>query len=366
MSHPMSQTQFQALLEKQIDSGGIRNIVARIQSADGQVDLAAAAGVADRHSQTPMTPDTPYFIASISKLYTAAIIMRLYEQGSLDLDAPVSAYLPAALLDGLHVYKGQDYSQQLKVCQLVSQTSGLPDYFEDKPKGGRSLYEAIKQGAPDRACTTEEIMALVRSIPAKFEPDAAGGRRAHYSDTNYHLLGAIIEAVTGQSYADNLEQVIVRPLGLQQTYACGAGQSASRQKPAMIWFRDRPLDLPLFIASHVAEGGIVSTTAESVVVLRAFFDGRLFDRQHFARMTRQWNGIFFPIQYAYGMMRFKVSRILSPFQPAPELIGHSGSTGSFAFYSPQRQLYFAGTINQASAPGKPFRLMLQWANMLKA
>jgi D-alanyl-D-alanine carboxypeptidase len=360
----MNQATFESWVTRQIGND-IKNIVVHVQSRDGRVDLAAAAGSADAERTTAMTVDTPYFIASVSKMYTAAMIIKLYEQGRLDLDNAISAYLPAALLEGIHVYKGRDYSQQIRVYQLVSQTSGLPDYFEDRPKGGRSLYDDLKRGAPDRSYTSEELMAIVRSIPPKFEPDARNGKRAHYSDTNYHLLGMIIEAVTGKSYTENLAHMISDPLGLQHTYAFNASQARSERKPAAIYFKDRVLDLPLFISSHVAEGGIVSTTAESLVFLRGFFDGKLFDKQHFERMTRQWNGIFFPIQYGYGIMRFKMSRILSPFQPAPELIGHSGSTGSFAFYSPERELYFAGTINQSAAPGRPFRLMLQLANQLK-
>lgn len=359
----MNQTKFEAFINKQVGTGHIHNIVAQVQSKDGWVDFAAAAGYASVADQTPMTTGTPYFIASVSKTYTAAMIMRLHEQGTLNLDTPISAYLPAALLEGLHVHNGHEYSQQIKVYQLVSQTSGLPDYFEGKPQGGRSLYDEVKHGMPDRAYSSEELMAIVRGLAPKFAPDAKDGKRAHYADTNYHLLGAIIEAVTGQSYAENLTRMICEPLALVHTYAFDAAQAASRQKPAMMYFKDRPLDLPLFISSHMAEGGIVSTTAESLTFLRAFFAGELFDKKHFERMMRQWNSIFFPIQYAYGMMRFKVPRLLSPFRPTPELIGHSGSTGSFAFYMPARELYFAGTINQAAAPGKPFRLMLQMANM---
>ncbi len=361
----MQQTQFATLIAAQVGKGAVKNIVAHVQSQDGTLDFASAAGLAHVASGVPMTVDTPYCIASVSKLYTVALIMRLYEQGLIDLDQPISAYLPAPLLEGIHVHHGRDYSQQLTVAQLVSQTSGLPDYFEDKPKGGQSLDEAFQAGAPDRGYSTPELMAITRSIPAKFAPAAHDGKKAHYADTNYHLLGAIIEAVTGQTYAAAVEQMICAPLGLRHTYALTAERVQSEPKFATIYAQDRALDLPLFLASHGAEGGIIATTRENLTFLRAFFDGKLFDAQHFTRMTRQWNSIFFPIQYAYGIMRFKMPRILSPFQPMPELIGHSGSTGSFAFYSPARALYMVGTLNQTNAPSKPFRLMLQIMSAIK-
>ena len=100
----------QALLDRQVGKGGIRNIVAALQSADRRIDFRGAAGIADPRTGAAMTPDTPYFIASITKMFTAAVAMRLYEQKRLELEAPVSQYLPPELTRGIHVYKGTDYS----------------------------------------------------------------------------------------------------------------------------------------------------------------------------------------------------------------------------------------------------------------
>jgi len=87
----------QSLLTAQVGKGGLHNIVAAVQSFDQRLDFVGAAGVADPDSGAMMQPDTPYFIASITKMYTAAIIMQLYEQQRLDLAAPVSDYLPTDL-----------------------------------------------------------------------------------------------------------------------------------------------------------------------------------------------------------------------------------------------------------------------------
>ena len=74
-------------------------------------------------------------------------------------------------------------------------------------------------------------------------------------------------------------------------------------------------------------------------------------------MTSQWNRIFYPLRYGYGLMRFKVPRALSPFRAQPELIGHSGSTGSFCFLAADRGISIAGTINQMDDQSRPFKLM---------
>jgi|GEM_PF-7078078 len=127
----------QSLLNAQIGKGGVHNIVTAVQSYDKSLDFVGAAGVADPVSGVSMTPETPYFIASVTKMYTAAIAMQLHTEKKLDLEAPISSYLPSSLVDGIHAYKGIDYSRQIKVYQLINQTSVLADYEMENPRGER-------------------------------------------------------------------------------------------------------------------------------------------------------------------------------------------------------------------------------------
>lgn len=360
----MKQTELQALLDRQINKGHVYNLVVGVQSTDRSIDLAAAAGRANPETGTTMTVDTPYNIASITKMYTASVTLKLHEQGLLDLDEVISKYLPVSLINGIHVYKGKDYSCQIRVYQLVNQTSGLADYYLDKPRGDQSVFDVLKQGH-DRALDIGQIMAIVRSLSPRFEPGASNGTKAHYADTNYQLLGAIIESVTGKSIADNFQEMIFAPLNLKHTYLYDAADRRSDQTPATIYYKEHVFNLPAFFSSKRTDGGIFSTVCENLVFLRAFFDGKLFAPTFFDRMMRRWNAIFFPMQYGYGMMRIKLPRVFSPFQPIPEFIGHSGSTGSFAYYCPEKALYLAGTMNQITAQRRAFQLMIQIANALQ-
>ena len=98
----------------------IRNCVLSVMKGDGSFSWSGAAGTASRNSPAPMAKDTPIYIASITKLYTAVAIMRLYEKGALSLDDPMSRYLPEELIQGIHVYKGKDYSKEITIKQLLS------------------------------------------------------------------------------------------------------------------------------------------------------------------------------------------------------------------------------------------------------
>jgi CubicO group peptidase (beta-lactamase class C family) len=355
------EARLQQLVDRQVAKKQIRNIVVGMQSADGGIDAAAAAGVADTAGSVAMTTETPYYLASITKMYTATVIMKLAAAGGIDLKAPISTYLRSELLERTHVIDGTDYSGQATVSQLLDQTSGLADYFEDKPKGGVSLVDDLQAGR-DRALSIEDIIEIVRRIPPEFAPGAGRGGKAHYSDTNYALLGAIIEAVTVKTVADNFHEMIFTPLGLTDTFVFDHTQELP--SPAAIYFKDRVIDIPLAMSSFAPDGGVVATLADSLRFLRAFFGGELLTGDQLTYMTSRWNRIFFPLRYGSGLMQFKLPRWMSPFKAPPDLIGHSGSAGSFAFHDPKRDVFLAGTVNQMHNPGRPYRLMTQMVGLL--
>lgn len=216
----------QQLIEKESQKANTHSVLLGVQSAYGQVNFQGAAGDAQA--------DSPFYIASVTKMYTVATLMSLLDEGKLSLDAPLSDYLPGDLLNGIHVYEGTDYSHQLKVYQLVHQTSGLADYFEE------NLDEDFKQNR-DHDYSVEKVVAIVSEMSPVAAPDSG---KSHYSDTNYQLLGAIIEAITGRSLAEVFQARIFDKLGLTDTYLFDRNQPHGDQNPLPLYFKDVQLDLP--------------------------------------------------------------------------------------------------------------------------
>jgi CubicO group peptidase (beta-lactamase class C family) len=213
----------------------------------------------------------------------------------------------------------------------------------------------------DRAIDTPQAMEIVRSLSPHFAPGTRG--KAYYSNANYRLLGAIIESVTEKSMAANFKERIFDPLDLTCTYLFDCASHLPGDHPATIYLKDAPARVPKYLSSNVSDGGLVSTAAECLVFLRAFFEGRLFNKALFERMG-QWNSIFFPLRYGYGLMYFRLPRFVS-LRSLPEFIGHSGTTGSFAFTCPSMSLYLAGTVNQIASPARPFFLMIALVRALR-
>jgi CubicO group peptidase (beta-lactamase class C family) len=310
-----------------------------VETGDGSFSWTGAAG--------GMQEDSRYFIASVTKLYMTAVLLRLAGEGRIRPEDRIGDYLPASLCEGLHVLKGTDHSGEITVTHLMSNTSGLPDYFFHKQAGGRTAADELMEGR-DEPWPLERTIKLVKNLRPRFRPGAKG--RAAYSDTNYQLLGRIIETVTGKPVGEVFREYLFEELGLKDTYAYSDPRDDS---PVPYHYRDRQVWLPRYMTSVTPEGGIVSTAAEVMVFLKAFFNGRFFPKEKIGEL-KKWNLLLPPpgmFYFGVGLEKLFTPRILNPFKPIREVLGFWGQTGSFAFHHPETDLYFCGTTNQIDGTG---------------
>ena len=321
--------------------------------------------------------DTPFFLASIDKLYNATIAMILNETGQLDLDASISTYLPNTITRGLHRYAGIDHSDRITVRHLLSHTSGLADWLEDySSTGSRLIDEIIKQG--DLSLTINDLADLVREqLKSHFPPQDISAKhpKVRYSDTNYMLIIAIIEAVTGQPLHQVHEQLLYKPRDLRHTYFPGLSEPLdSTSEPMNLHARGEPLHIPLLMRSI---RGIYSTAMDSVAFLRGFMRGDMFQcPENPLSMQRNWNKFGFPmdraalhtpgwpIEYGLGIMRFRLPRLLTPLHSMPPVLGHTGSTGCWLFYCPGLDLFLSGSVDEVTAGAIPYRVVPKLLNIL--
>lgn len=161
-------------------------------SDGGDVVWAGGVGVANAEWTVPNTADTRFRIGSVTKQFTAALVLQLMEQGLVDLHVPVSTYVPEVPVD-----------ERITTHHLLTHTSGLFNYTS---LPDLSEFMGIEH-------TPAEVMARIEDKPLDFEP----GDGWQYSNTGYILLGMIVENVTGQSFADALQDRLLDPLGLTAT-----------------------------------------------------------------------------------------------------------------------------------------------------
>ena len=366
----MKNTQDTKLLQDTLDQliglKGIRHAIFSVESLDGSFKWAGAKGMSQSDG-TPMDVDTPFWIASITKLFIASTILKLHEAHKLSIDNLVIQYLPEDMLRGVHVIKGVDYYNQLTIRHLLSHSSGIPDYLEIKSDNNKTIIDEILEG-DDKTWTTNDVLQIVRKAQKPlFEPQLLTNSkyRVHYSDTNFQILIAIIETITHQNIETAFREYLFKPLNLTHTFHPGSLPLSQSKHVATVWIEDLAFEnKPLGIRSF---GDLNSTLADLTAFMRALITGKVFqNKQTLDMMCGMWQTFDFgfsllapgwPIQYGLGMMRFKIPRFMTPFSPIPDLIGHTGATGSWLFYCAELELIFAGTLSQVTAAPVPFKVI---------
>ncbi len=309
-----------------------------------------------------ITKDQPYFIAGVTKLFTTAIILHLKSDGKLSLGDPITYCFEDDIMQGLHVYRGSNYSNELTIKNLLSHTSRLPDYFQDKRENGKRLEEEWVNGCDQYWSfhwSFQQLLARIKKMKPPFPPGAK--KRAHYCDANFQLLGKLIEVITKNSYSENCDDFIFKPLGLSKTYVY---KDLTDRTPMAMYYKSNELHIPRAMTSTGPEGGMVSTTEELLIFIEAFFSGKLFP-VHYINDLQEWNNIFFPLQAGIGIHKFQLPWLFNPTGTIPIFIGHSGISGALAHHNPKEKLFVLGTVNQVARPELSFKIMIGLVQTLR-
>ncbi|MEV7780059.1 serine hydrolase domain-containing protein [Kitasatospora sp. NPDC088351] len=268
-----------------------------------------ASGRADLDTGRPASAGDRLRIGSITKTFTATVVLQLVDEGRLSLDATVDDYLPGLV-------RGNGYDgRTITVRQLLQHTSGLPDHAD-------AFATADTDWLRHHDFTPRELVEAALRLP----PPATTW---HYSTTNYVLAGLLIERVTGRSYESETERRIIRPLGLRDTYWPG-GSEVIRGRHSHSYFtveRDGAavrVDGTRWNTSAGGAGGaLVSTPSDVNRFLDALLGGRLLSPRQLARMRDTVPGD--PGRLGPGG-RYGLGLITSPLSCGGQWSGHTGST----------------------------------------
>lgn len=268
-------------------------------------------------------------LSGVTKMYTAAVIFKLVDLHKISLETKISQFFHDSFMEQLHVKDAVDYGRTITIGQLLNQTTGIPDYFFQSDKWCASIVERFDQ---DPSFTLEELIHLSKAKDPSFLP----GKKAMDSDTNYQLLGAIIEKVTGMELEEVFDTIIYEPLGLKKT---GLYTVDKVYDFGDIYYQGELYQIPNVLASQKAAGGMISTLEENLVFLRGFCNAKLFDPSHIETIMK-FQKMSMVTNYGAGIMQVKMA--------GDEIYGHFGITGSVSVYVPKHQIYISGVINEVS------------------
>ncbi|MES2338884.1 MAG: serine hydrolase domain-containing protein [Pseudomonadota bacterium] len=303
------------------DQPGATVIVTR----GGRTLYAGARGLADVGAKTPLTPDSVIRIGSITKQFTAAVILQLVEEGRLRLDDPLSKFLPGYPAPG----------GAATVRQLLNHTSGIRSYT-----GIPGWMVAANTGQPH---TTDQVVAVFRDLP----PEFPAGTKWNYNNSGYVLLGAIIERVTGKPWYDAIATRITGPLGLRTIRYGGATPGADWARPYTVGAQPaQAIDMSV----PQAAGGLVGSVRDLAAWAQALHHGKVVKSASYAQMiapTILADGTRNP--YGFGLSNGSV-RGLATIEHSGGIFG--GNTDSL--YLPAQDIFvavFANSDSPAASPG---------------
>nr|WP_201468930.1 serine hydrolase domain-containing protein [Microbacterium hydrocarbonoxydans] len=274
---------------------GYPAVLASVTSPGGDVENAVAGAGNIETGEEPAI-DAEVRIASNTKMFVATVVLQLVDEGLVDLDAPIDTYLP-----GMITGEGID-GADITVHQLLQQTTGLPEYAD------RIAADAF--GAQKQYISPRDMLDVALSRPAGFAP----GERWEYSNTNYLVLGLLIEAVTDRAIAEQIDERIVRPLGLEHTYFPAPGERELRGEHPIGYHADVPGELREFSDMDTSfawsAGAMVSTPAELNTFMRALLNGELLSGEALATMQTTvpaGDELWPEAEYGLGLQRYPLS-----------------------------------------------------------
>ncbi|MGW0173093.1 serine hydrolase domain-containing protein [Rhodococcus sp. NPDC003322] len=187
-------TTFQQVLDETRAQAGFPGVIAQVSSPDGT--WTGTSGTVGAGKTGGLTPSDKTRIGSLTKTMTATVLLQLMEEGKLSLDDPIGKYVP-----------GMPNGDVATLRQLADMTSGIPNYTESKPVVEKFFAD------PQYAWPPGELTDAVKPMPADFAP----GQGWEYSNTNYVLLGMVIEQILGRPIGEVFEDRLFEPLGMSDT-----------------------------------------------------------------------------------------------------------------------------------------------------
>jgi D-alanyl-D-alanine carboxypeptidase len=326
--------QLQAMLDSARSSMGANGAVAAVVFRDGTM-WSGASGIASPGQ--PVTTQTAFELGSITKTYTAAAVLGLVAEGRLSLDDRLDRWYPDVT--------GAD---RITLAMLLNHTHGLHD-----PSQEADFVPAILR-TPGREWTAEDLFE--RMAEPHFEP----GSEWRYSNTGYHLLGRIAERITGHSMARLVRDMLLTPLGREETWYAASEPVAGASAAAYIDVSGSGTALPVsrmipwtaFLTSAGAAGSVVASAPDAAMWLHALATGRVLPDSAWTRMT-SWVDRPDGNRHGLGLLRLEGAE-----RP---LIGHKGNSAGFSaavFHEPTSGITVAVLTNAHAVDVTPVVIAL--------
>ncbi len=229
----------------------------------GALSVRLAEGVSNLETGVPADPGQTFENGSQTKMFTAVAVLQLVEEGLVGLDDRIADYLP-------DLTEGLPNGDAATIRQLLNMTSGIPNFTDAVDANGIPLFVTALQSNPDTVFGPADSLAIARGMEATGAP----GEGYAYSNTNFELLGQLIERVTGQGYHEAVQERVLAPAGMTNTVPLLSDDPLRLSSYLIDPETNEPLDVSGALWDLRGEAGFASTTSDMI----AFIEALLVDR----------------------------------------------------------------------------------------
>ncbi len=332
------------LMKTHISTEGKRpvpNFLLYIEDPGEEFVFYEGVGIVGRHEQT-VEADYQFNIASITKTFVATVILQLVEEGVIKLTDKAADYLtdfPYLNMEQFMSYEGQSYGKTITIEQLLRHTSGIADIFTDAQTRFNLSVLTHKKRVYDLERIIKTYYKYKLHRKGLFKP----GEGYHYSDMNYMLLGMVVEQVTASTLPEQIRQRILVPLKMDNTYFVYYEEQRGHGKRIDSYYNRINLTQKVNTSYEWGGGGLVSTTKELAIFIRALLDGELYrDKGTLDIMTDFSQTAAFGGNYGCGLSLYELN--------GTKYYGHGGFYGSLLFIHPKDRTILSVNVGQANVP----------------
>ncbi len=299
--------QFDELLQKYSDIGNFSGSV--LIAKEGEIVYKKGFGFANIEWSIPNKSSTKFRIGSITKQFTAMLILQQVELGKIDLNTPISKYITN--------YPTEN-GEKITIHHLLTHTSGLPNY---------TSFEAYQQGHNKESITPEMLVKTFQDIDLEFTP----GEMYRYSNSGYSLLGYILEETTGKSYEQLLEENIFTPLSMLNS---GFDNHSKIIKNRALGYKKKGIEISnanyIDMSFPYAAGAIYSTVEDLFLWDQALYTDQLLSKQYMNEYMKPHVKMSASMEYGYGWMSYEEP--IGNSNKSISVIAHPGGINGFNSY----------------------------------
>lgn len=278
-------------------------------SKDGKIIYSKSIGFSDIENKKIANSNSKYRIGSISKTFTAVLVLKAMEDNKLDLNQTIDKYFPNI-----------ENSNIITIENLLNHRSGIHNFTND--------LDYLSWNTEPK--TESEMVKIITNAGSDFEPNT----KAEYSNSNYVLLSYILEKTFNKSYANILVEYILKPLGLKNTFLGKKINIENNECKSYVYKENWKLESETDISIPLGAGGIVSTPTDLVEFANALFKGKILKKESLELMKKINDG------YGLGLFKFPFAQKVA--------YGHNGGIDGFSsafVYFPNEDVSFALTSN---------------------